>query len=43
MTKTVPMKRDDGKTADVHPEMVAEYEKGGFRVVAPEKKAPAKK
>lgn len=30
-TKTVKMVRDDGKTADVHPDMVNEYRKGGYQ------------
>lgn len=29
--KLIKMVREDGKTADVHPDMVAEYKKGGFR------------
>ena len=29
--KLVKMVREDGKTADVHPDMVGEYKKGGFR------------
>jgi len=31
-TKLVKMEREDGKTADVHPDMVDEYKKGGYRV-----------
>jgi hypothetical protein len=29
----VKMRREDGKTADVHPDMVDHYRKGGFEVV----------
>lgn len=28
--KLVKMKTQDGKTADVHPDMVDEYKKGGY-------------
>lgn len=28
--KLVKMQREDGKTADVHPDMVDEYRKGGY-------------
>lgn len=30
----------DGKTADVHPDMVSEYEKGGYVLAKDEKPAP---
>lgn len=30
MTELVKMIREDGKTADVHPDMVADYIKGGY-------------
>ena len=39
---TVKMTKDDGATADVHPDMVEEYKKGGF-VEDKQKKAPAKR
>lgn len=32
--KTVQMKREDGKTADVHPDMVDHYRKGGYELVS---------
>ena len=31
--KTVKMVRDDGKTADVHPDEVANYALGGYKKV----------
>lgn len=38
MTKLVKMVRaEDGKTADVHPDMVDDYKAGGFAEVADEK------
>lgn len=42
--KLVKMVNDDGKQADVHPEMVDDYKAGGFREVEAEKpKRRAKK
>lgn len=38
MAKTVKMTRDD-KTADVHPDMVDEYKRGGYVTVKPKGKA----
>jgi len=29
--KSVKMRRADGKTADVHPDMVEDFRKGGYR------------
>jgi hypothetical protein len=31
--QAVKMRRDDGKTADVHPDMVDDYRTGGYEVV----------
>lgn len=39
--KTIKMQTESGKTADVHPDMVEEYKKGGFIAVA-DKPAPKK-
>lgn len=30
-SRLVKMRREDGKTADVHPDMVADYRRGGYR------------
>lgn len=48
MADTIKMRREDGKEADVHPSMVAEYVKGGYVAVevpveSPRKAAKAKK
>ena len=49
MADLIKMRRDDGKEADVHPLMVDDYKRGGFRAVeetkpeAPKKAAKAKK
>jgi hypothetical protein len=37
------VRKEDSCTADVHPEMVDEYKKGGFEVVAAKSPKPAKK
>ncbi len=34
MVDTIRMVREDGKTADVHPDMVEEYRAGGFDLAA---------
>lgn len=39
---TIKMVREDGKTADVHPNMVEEYKKGGY-VVTKEEPKPTRK
>jgi hypothetical protein len=39
MTNLVKMQNDAGKTADVHPDMVADYVAGGYRKIAGAKPA----
>ena len=39
MINLVKMQNDAGKTADVHPDMVADYVAGGYRAVAEAKPA----
>ena len=39
MTNLVKMQNDAGKTADVHPDMVADYVAGGYREIAEAKPA----
>lgn len=41
MATVIKMQREDGHTADVHPDMVEEYKKGGY--VESEPKKPAAK
>ncbi len=43
MADTVKMERDDGKTADVHPDEVENYRFGGFQAVAVVKPIARKK
>ena len=38
----IKMIRDDGKTADVHPDMVEDYKLGNYRVVETLDEKPAK-
>lgn len=42
MAALVKMRRDDGHEVDVHPEMVADYRKGGY-VALPVEDKPAPK
>ena len=43
MTQLVKMQRPDGKTADVHPDMIADYQKGDYVVVEEKPKRQSKK
>ncbi len=43
MTDLIKMRRDDGKEADVHPDMVEDYIKGGYVAVVVEIAAPSRR
>lgn len=43
MANLVKMKREDGKEADVHPDMIDHYAAGGFAVVEAAKPKGGKK
>lgn len=43
MANLVKMTREDGKTADVHPDMIEEYKVGGYVVSEPQTDAKRSK